>query len=305
MSARDWTLLIALSLLWGMSFMFMEIILSDGAQPITLVMLRVGGAALATGAFLKLRGVRLRTVLGRWRIYIWMGLLGNAFPFWCFAWGQQFIDSGMAGVLNSTTPLFTIVMAALVGMEKMRGARVLGIALGACGVAILLSPSAGADSGAAAVAGTLACVAAAASYGVVALLGKKKVTGFPPLENAFGQLTCATLLLIPLAFGLESPWETRISATGGLALAGLALFSTALAYVVYFRLLASAGPTNAMLVTFLIPVNATTLGVLVLGERFGAAFFIGAGMILAGLVFADDKLRRKIAGIFRRSPAAL
>ena len=301
MSARDWTLLIALSLLWGMSFMFMEIILSDGVRPITLVMLRVGGAALATGAFLKLRGARLRTILGRWRIYIWMGLLGNAFPFWCFAWGQQFIDSGMAGVLNSTTPLFTIVMAALVGMEKMRGARVLGIGLGACGVAILLSPSAGADSGAAAAAaGTLACVAAAASYGVVALLGKKKVTGFPPLENAFGQLTCATLLLIPLAFGLESPWETRIGATGGLALAALALFSTALAYVVYFRLLASAGPTNAMLVTFLIPVNATTLGVLVLGERFGAPFFIGAGMILAGLIFADDKLRRALAAGLRR-----
>ena len=299
MSARDWLLLLALSLLWGMSFMFVEVILRDDIPPATLVMFRVGGAAVFTGALLKLRGVRLRAVLARWRIYIWMGLLGNAFPFWCFAWGQRFIDSGMAGVLNSTTPLFTVMMAAAAGMERLRGWRIFGVVLGACGVAVLLGPSGG-GADAKAAAGILACVAAAASYGVVAILGKKKVTGFAPMENAFGQLTCATLILIPISFWLESPLDLRISAAGGAALAALSLFSTALAYIAYFRLLASAGPTNAMLVTFLIPVNATALGVLVLDERFGAAFFAGAGMILAGLIFADEKLQRKIFSAFRR-----
>ena len=291
MSARDWSLLWALSLLWGMSFMFVEVAL-ESVAPMTLVTIRVGGAAILLGVALRLRGVRLAPALSRWRVYVWMGFLGNAFPFGCFAWGQQFVDSGMAGVLNSTTPLFTAVFAALVGLEKMRAARIFGALLGACGVAVMLSPS---DSaGDAAAAGALACVAAAASYGVVAILGKKKVAGFPPMENAFGQLTFATLLLLPLSLGLESPWEARIDAAAGWSLAGLAFFSTACAYILYFRLLASAGPTNAMLVTFLIPINAILLGALVLDESFGASFFAGAGLILAGLVFVDDKLRGRV-----------
>ena len=171
MSARDWSLLWALSLLWGMSFMFVEVAL-ESVAPMTLVTIRVGGAAILLGVALRLRGVRLAPALSRWRVYVWMGFLGNAFPFGCFAWGQQFVDSGMAGVLNSTTPLFTAVFAALVGLEKMRAARIFGALLGAGGVAVMLSPS---DSaGDAAAAGALACVAAAASYGVVAILGKKK-----------------------------------------------------------------------------------------------------------------------------------
>ena len=291
MSARDWLLLATLSLLWGVSFMFMEIAL-ESARPVTLATLRVGGAAIFLALVFKIRGGRLRPVLSRWRLYCVTAALGSALPWALFPWGQQFITSGMAGVLNSTTPLFTVVFAVLAGEEKTRGSRIFGLLLGAAGVAVLLGPAS--NGGWAQAAGILACVGAAASYGVMYAFFRRRLSEFAALENATGQLIFATLLLIPVSLALEDPLETTLTARAGLSLAGLALLSTAAAYLVFFRLLASAGATNTSLVTFLIPLNATLLGAVVLGERFGAAFFTGAAMILLSLLFIDDKLRKKI-----------
>ena len=301
MSARDWSLLWALSLLWGMSFMFVEVAL-EAFRPLTLATLRVGGAAAVLALMLKARGGSLRAALGRWRLYVLTAGLGSALPFSLFPWGQQFINSGMAGVLNSTTPLFTVMFAALAGEEKMRGGRIFGVALGAAGVAVLLAPGGGGELSAAW--GILACAAAAASYGVMYAFFRRRLSAFPSLENATGQLIFATLLLVPLAAVFEGSAMAETlaeSAAAGTAmravgaLAGLALLSTAAAYLVFFRLLASAGATNTSLVTFLIPLNATALGAWVLGERFGAEFFAGAGLIMAALVFADDRLRSRLS----------
>ena len=302
MSPRDWLLLALLSLLWGMSFMFMEVAL-ESIQPVTLAALRVGGAALFLSLVFKLRGGKLLPVLKRWKLYTITAALGSALPWALFPWGQQFINSGMASVLNSTTPLFTILFASMAGEEKMRGVRLLGILLGAAGVAVLLGPES--QNGGDAAKGIWACVIASASYGVMYSCFRRQVSQFPALENAAGQLIFATILLIPVAAALENPMSTQLTIPSGLSLAGLTLLSTAAAYLILFRLLASAGATNTALVTFLIPVNATLLGAFVLGERFGPPFFIGAAMIMTALLFADDKLRAKIIGFFHRPRSAL
>ena len=296
MTAREWLLLLALSLLWGMSFVFVEIAL-ESARPVTLAALRVGGASLFLALVFKIRGGRLGPVLSRWKLYCVTAGLGSALPWALFPWGQQFITSGLAGVLNSTTPLFTVIFAALAGEEKMRGSRLFGVLLGAAGVAVLLGPAVG--EGWLQVLGILACVAAAAFYGVMYAFFRRRLSAFPALENATGQLIFATVLLVPASLALEAPLEMTMTARAAASLAGLALLSTAAAYLVFFRLLASAGATNTSLVTFLIPLNATVLGAAVLDERFGASFFIGAALILSSLIFADDKLRGKIAAAMR------
>ena len=297
MSARDWLLLLALSLLWGMSFMFMEVAL-ESVAPVTLATLRVGGAGIFLALVLKIRGGRLAPLLSRWRLYLTTAAFGSALPWALFPWGQQFINSGTASVLNSTTPFFTVLFASMAGEEKMRGGRVLGVLLGAAGVAILLGPEN--ENGGDAAKGIWACVAAAASYGVMYAFFRRQVSAFPALENAAGQLIFAALLLLPFAAVLEEPLATTMTARSGLSLAGLTLLSTAAAYMVLFRLLSSAGATNTSLVTFLIPVVATLLGAAVLGERFGASFFAGAGLIMTALIFTDDKLHARAAAALRR-----
>ena len=297
MSARDWLLLFTLSLLWGVSFMFMEVAL-ESFPPVTLATLRVGLAGMFLALLLKVRGGNLALVLTRWKLYCAAAALGSALPWALIPWGQQFINSGMAGVLMSTTPIFTVLFASLAGEEKMRVDRLLGALLGAAGVAVLLGPES--DNEGDAAIGIWACVAASASYGVMYAFFRRRVSVFPALENAAGQLIFATLLLLPVAMILENPMDTAITPRAGLSLAGLALLSTAAAYLVFFRLLASAGATNTALVTLLVPVNATLLGALVLNESFDAPFFIGAGMIMTALFFTDDKLRGKIAAGLRR-----
>ena len=297
MSSRDWLLLVALSLLWGMSFMFMEVAL-ESVAPITLATLRVGGAGIFLALILKMRGGRLAPILSRWKLYLITAVFGSALPWALFPWGQQFINSGTASVLNSTTPFFTVLFASMAGEEKMRGGRLLGVLLGAAGVAVLLGLES--EDGGDAAKGIWACVAASASYGVMYAFFRRQVSAFPALENAAGQLIFAALLLLPFAAILEDPLSTTMTVRSGLSLAGLTLLSTAAAYLVLFRLLASAGATNTSLVTFLIPLNATLLGAVVLGERFGASFFAGAGIIMAALVFTDDKLRGALAAGLRR-----
>lgn len=276
--------------------MFMEVAL-ESFGPLTLATLRVGLAGTFLALVLKMRGGRLGPALARWKLYCVTAALGSALPWALFPWGQQFVTSGMASVLNSTTPLFTAVLAALAGEEKMRGGRVFGVLLGAAGVAVLLGP----DDGENAAKGIWACVAAAASYGVMYAFFRRQISAFAPLENATGQLLYATLLLIPAALVFEDPPSAAtMTARAGWSLAGLSLLSTAAAYLVFFRLLASAGATNTALVTFLIPLNATLLGAVVLDERFGASFYAGAGLILTALIFTDERLRKKIASGIRR-----
>ncbi len=290
MSARDWLLLVALSVLWGGSFFFSEVALAE-LGPLTVVLGRVGFAALALIGLTYLTGHRLPSALGLWGAFLVMGALNNLIPFSLIVWGQVTIDSGLAAILNATTPLFAVVLAhVLTRDERMTRGRAAGVLLGLAGVAVLVGPAALGRFGAAGLA-QLAVLGAAFSYACAGIYGRR-FKELPPLVAATGMVTCSAVLTLPLALVVERPWEASPGALTWAAVLGLALLSTALAYVIYFRILASAGATNLLLVTFLIPVSALALGIAVLGERPDASAVAGLALIFAGLAAVDGRLFR-------------
>ncbi len=290
MAGRDWLLLVTLSVLWGGSFFFSEVALAE-LGPFTVVLGRVGFAALALLAFVYLTGRRLPAAPGLWGAFLVMGALNNVIPFSLIVWGQVTIDSGLASILNATTPLFTVVLAHILTCdERMTRGRALGVVLGLGGVAVLVGPGVLGALGAQGLA-QLAVLVAAFSYACAGIYGRR-FKALPPAVAAAGMVTASAVMTLPIALVVERPWEMSPGALTWGAVLGLALLSTALAYVIYFRILAAAGATNLLLVTFLIPVSALTLGIVVLGERPDTAAFAGMALIFAGLAAVDGRLGR-------------
>jgi len=290
MTGRDWVLLGALSVLWGGSFFFSEVALAE-LGPLTVVLGRVGFAALALIGLTYLTGHRLPSAPGLWGAFLVMGALNNLIPFSLIVWGQVTIDSGLAAILNATTPLFAVVLAHLLTRdERMTRGRAAGVLLGLAGVAVLVGPELLGRLGTAGLA-QLVVLGAAFSYACAGIYGRR-FKELPPLVAATGMVTCSAVLTLPLALVVERAWEASPGALTWAAVLGLAFLSTALAYVIYFRILASAGPTNLLLVTFLIPVSALFLGMVVLGERPEPTAFAGLALIFAGLVAVDGRLLR-------------
>ena len=279
MGAREWLLLVTLSMLWGGSFFFTEVAVRE-LPPLTVVLGRVGIAALVLNAYVLARNGRMPGTLRIWGAFLVMGALNGLVPYTLTVWGQQHIDSGLASILNGMTPMFSVVLAHfLTREERMTGGRVAGVVLGIAGVAVLVGPQAlrGISLGGL---GQFAVLAAALSYALAAIYGRR-FKDMPPMVAAAGQVTGTALLVLPLALVVDQPWTLGPSAAAWGAVLGLALLSTAAGYIIFFRILATAGATNLMLVTLLIPVSALLLGALVLGERPGALVFVGMGLILA------------------------
>lgn len=295
MNATEWAMLVALSLLWGGSFFFVGIAVKE-LPPVTIVTLRVSLAAIALLIVCRIMGLQLPRQWAVWRAFSGMGLLNNIIPFCLIVWGQTHIASGLASVLNATTPLFTVIVAHfLTADEKMTGNKLAGVLVGFAGVATMIGPAAlaGATSG---LVGQIAVLGAAISYAFASIFGRRfKAMGVPPLMTATGQISSSTLMLIPLALLIDKPWTLAMPGleTWG-ALVGIALLSTALAYLIFFRILATAGATNLALVTFLIPVSAILLGSMFLGERLEPKHFAGMAMIAAGLAAIDGRLLRRL-----------
>jgi drug/metabolite transporter (DMT)-like permease len=223
-----------------------------------------------------------------------MGLMNNAIPFSLIVWGQSHIASGLAAILNASTPLFTVLLAhVLTADERLTPARAVGAALGFAGVAVMFGDAAGLAG--APVLAQSACLAAALSYGLAGIFGRRfRRLGVPPLATAAGQVTASSLILLPLALAVDRPWTLEMPGAAPLAaVIAVALFSTALAYVVFFRLLATAGATNLVLVTFLVPVTAVLLGWLVLGEVLDWHQVLGTGLVAAGLAAIDGRILRR------------
>jgi drug/metabolite transporter (DMT)-like permease len=296
MGGAEWLLLVALSLLWGGSFFFTAVALRE-LPPLTVVLGRVALAALALLLLVGVSGQRLPRGLGPWGAFLAMGALNNLIPFSLIVWGQTQIASGLAAILNATTPLFTVLLAHLLTAdERLTPGRLAGVFAGFAGVVLMIGPGALEGLGGAVLA-QCACLAAALSYALAGIFGRR-LRGHPPLVTAAGQVSMSTLLILPLALTLERPWTLPWpgAATWG-ALAGIALLSTALAYVIYFRILARAGATNLLLVTFLIPVSALALGGLVLGERLAPGQSGGMLLIALGHAAIDG---RAFAWLVRR-----
>jgi drug/metabolite transporter (DMT)-like permease len=304
MGQLEWALLIALSLLWGGTFFFAEVALQE-LPPLTIVFARVGLAALALLLAVYAKGQRMPASLALWGAFFGMGALNNLIPFTLIFWGQTRITGGLAAILNATTPLFAVVLAhVLTRDEKMTPNRVGGVLLGAAGVVLMIGPEVLRELGLQLFA-QVAVLGAALSYAVAGIFGRR-FQDLPPVVSAAGQLGATTLMMLPAVLWLEAPWPlpTLSFQTWG-AVLGLALLSTALAYLIYFRILATAGATNLLLVTFLIPGSAIVLGASVLGERLELQHLGGMALIGLGLAAIDGRPLRVLrrAGRAALAPA--
>lgn len=297
MTFRDWGLLFLLSLLWGGAFFFAAVAVRD-LPPLVVVLSRTGIAAVALAAVLRMGGEAWPFRGPAIPVFLVMGLLNNLIPFSLLFWAQTQIPSGLASILNATTPIFAIIAAHfLLADERMAANRAVGIGFGFLGVVVLMGGGLLEGPGIA-LGGMLACLGAALSYGLAGTYGRRfRSMGLSPTQVATGQLVATTLMMVPVVSLLAPPWRLALLGLSTLAaIMALALVSTALAYVVFFRLLASAGAVNTALVTLLIPVSAILLGALFLGETLQWPHYAGMALIGAGLLAIDGR----VAGLFRR-----
>lgn len=291
--ARDWSLLATLSVLWGGAFFFNGVALRE-LPPFTLVLLRVALAALILLPLLYAQRHPLPKGWVGWRPFFLMALFNNVVPFSLIVTGQTYIPSGQASILNATTPLFTVVVMAAAGEEKLIARRVAGVIVGLAGVAILRGGGLGFESGQGL--GVLLCLAAALSYGISALIARRALSDSPPLATATFQLMASSLMMAILAAIFERPWQLPVpGAATWLAVLGLAALSTALAYIVFFQVLRRSGATNVMLVTLLVPVTAILLGWLVLGEQISLREIAGALVIGSALLLIDGRVLKLLS----------
>lgn len=287
MSIANWFRLGLLSILWGGSFLFVEIALTE-LPPLSVVWLRVSLAAVVLGAVLWLRGLGFPKGRPVWAALCVMGLLNNAIPFSLFVYAQSQITGALASILNATTPLFAVLVAHFATSdEKLSLRKALGLLFGLLGVMVTVG-----STRAGPVLPVLACLGAALSYGFAGVWGRRfRGLGVAPLSAAYGQLVCSTLMLLPLWTFVDRPWTMSLPHAPVLgAVIGIAVFSSALAYLIYFRLLAEAGATNLSLVTFVIPISATFLGWLVLAETLLPRHVAGFALIGCGLLAIDGRL---------------
>jgi len=296
LSATDWLLLVFLSILWGGSFFFAKIAV-DELPPLTLALGRVGIAAALLAVLAGRAG--LISLARAWPAFAVLGLLNNVIPFTLIFWGQTHIPSGLASIFNATTPIFTALIAHFATRdEKLDAAKLVGVTTGFVGVMAMLGPEVLGDIGVG-VWAQLACLVAAVSYAVAGIWGRR-LAHLPAVTVAAGQLIAASVMLAPLAMLVDRPWRLAMPSPAALAaLLALAVLSTALAYVIYFRILARAGATNLLLVTFLIPVSAILLGTAVLGERLAPHHFAGMAIIAVGLAAIDGRPARIVARAMR------
>src|SRR5260370_24064387 len=284
MNGSEWLALLLLSVLWGGSFFFAGVLIKT-LPPVTIVFLSVGLAAVILNALVKARGMRMPGSRQAWRAFFGMGLLNNAVPFCLVVWGQSHIASGLAAILNATTPISTVIVAHLLtDDEKLTANRLLGVSIGFLGVVILIGPDSLQGLGANVLA-QIAVLAAAVFYAFAGVYGRRfKLMGIDPILTATGQVTASAIVQFAVTILVDHPWTLTTPAlpVWG-AIIGSAVLSTALGYIMYFRILATAGATNLLLVTFLIPVSAIIMGAFGLGERLEVRHFAGLAFIGAGL----------------------
>lgn len=298
MGLAEWAMLGTLSVLWGGSFLFNGILVKAW-PPLTIVSARVALAAIALWLVVRIMGIAVPKSRQAWLAFFGMGFLNNVIPFSLIVWGQTHIASGLAAILNATTPLFAVIIAhVLTTDEKLTSNRAAGLLVGFAGVIVMVGPTAlgGAGEG---FLGEIAVLGAAVSYAFAGIFGRRfKAMGLPPLIPAAGQVTASAIMLLPVALNVDKPFNLPApGAETWAALFGLAFLATALAYILFFRILATAGATNLMLVTILIPPSAILLAALVLGEQLATRHFAGMLLIALGLLAIDGRLwRRFISG---------
>ncbi|WP_246504053.1 DMT family transporter [Plastoroseomonas arctica] len=283
---RAWALLLGLAVLWGGSFLFTALALRD-VGPVLIVWSRVAIAAVALWAVVAALGVRLPRGRAAIVTLAGMAVLNNLIPFTLIALAQRSMPAGLASILNATTPVWGVLLALVFFGERPGALRLAGMVCGVLGVVVLMGGPSAAEAFPVAL-----ILGATLSYALSGLWARRVARdGIAPLAAAAGQVTASALLLAPVAFWQGVPALPPMDTV--LALLGLGLASTALAYAIFFRIIALAGGQNVMLVTLLIPPVAILLGILVLGEAVLARHGAGLVLILAGLALIDGRVFRR------------
>lgn len=288
-------LLFLLSLLWGCAFFFGKLAIVE-IPPLTLALGRVLIAAAVLAVFVRIGGLSSSQ---SWSSYLMLGLLQNVIPFGLVFWGQIYIPSSLSAILIATTPLFTVLIAHIATVDdKLTLTRLIGLVTGFFGVAIVIGPDLLHEFGTN-LAAEIASLLGALSYAIAGVYGRR-FRNEPPLVVSTGQLIAATIILAPAAALIDRPWILPFpSSTALCSLLALAIFSTALGYLVYFRILSRAGATNVMLVTFLMPVSAILLGSIILDEHVTLRHLAGLATIAIGLAVIDGRVTNYL-GLTRR-----
>jgi drug/metabolite transporter (DMT)-like permease len=291
LTGTAWALLLLLGLIWGGSFFFARIAVLE-VPPFTLVFLRLSLAAIALHIYLRGRFQLYSMLRTHWRAFAIMGLINNALPHTLIFFGQTEIGAGLASILNATTPIWTVLIAnRWTADEKLTTAKLAGCLTGLAGTVVLIGPAISSATHAPLWALMLP-VLAAVCYGIASTFGKR-FRDIPAPVTATGQLTASTLMMLPVALIADQPWLLPFpSGAAVFAILGLALVSTAFAYLLFFRLLKLAGATNTSLVTLLVPPSAIVLGAIFLGERLAATDLAGMALIAAGLILLDGRVLR-------------
>ena len=289
LSPRAWIDIVMLATIWGASFLSIKIGLSE-LPVLTLVAHRVFWAALVLWGFVLWRGLALPRDRRVWSAFAVMGLLNNAIPFALMAWGQQFIETGLTSIYNAATAVFAVVVAAMLfSDERLTARRGLGVLLAFAGVSVSIGLDAlsGVDIRSVA---QLAVLAGALSYAFAAAWARAKLSGLKPEIAAMGMLTGSSLLLVPLAILVDGAPRVPRSPVTFAAIGYFSILGTAVAYLLYYRVVAAAGSGNAMIVTLLIPPVAIVLGAVVLGEKLGPNALVGFGLLALGLIVMNGRL---------------
>lgn len=287
-------MLFVLSLLWGGTFFFAEIAITE-VPPLTLTLMRVTLALPLLFVVVRWKGIAIPSGARIWGAYLVMGALNNALPFSLIFWGQTRIDSGMASILNGTTAVLTALAAGLLlPDERLSPRKIAGALLGLAGVAVVVGPDllGGLDPHNL---GQLAILGAACSYAFATVWGKIALSDAAPQMNALGMLTCTCVLMFPLALWADGPPALNWSVPVWGAVLFISIMSTAVAYLLYFEILVRSGAANVMLVTLLVPAVAITLGTIFLDERLPAAAWVGFVIIASGIAVTDGRLLRRAA----------
>ncbi|HET6836037.1 MAG TPA: DMT family transporter [Acidimicrobiales bacterium] len=285
--------LFVLAFIWGWSFLFIKVA-GEGLTPTTVAWARIAlGAAVL---YAVLRGQRRRVPVDRvsLRHYAVVTLAGNIVPFTLLAWGEQHITSALTAVLNASTPLFTAAFAAIGLSERLRPVQIAGLALGIVGVAVAAGVGA-ADLEGSSTAGALAAIFAGAGYGIAFVYMRRHLVSYPPIVAATGQLATGTVLLFPVAAATSAAGGVSLTPTRVASILLLGVLGTGVAYVLNYRIIADIGATKASLVTYIIPVVAVVVGILVLDEPFEARLLVGGALTVAGIAAVNHKPRVRVA----------
>ena len=301
MTATEWGLLLLLCTVWGGSYFYNGVAVK-ALPPFAIVAFRVTLGAALLYLLVRVSGHRMPRDGATWRAFFVMGLTNNVIPFSLIAWAQGQVASGFAAILNATTPIFAVLLASVMTSdERLTPGRLVGVFVGFAGVAVMIGPDAFAGAAENLLA-DLALLLASVFYAFSPIYGRRfSRQGLRPMVAATGQFAAASAMMLPLTLVVDAPWTLPMP---GLpvwgALLGLAVVSTAFAYIIYYRVLATAGAVNLMLVTFLVPVSAIILGALFLAERLAPVEFLGMAVIGLGLAAIDGRpwawLRRRLAG---------